>query len=331
MLKSVLNRLCSQRSGKTVEEVWQLIHGAGGPRGPEPQTRLASVTLGSFLQSAGLGSLALDLPDVPELQVVPNPAVWRFSGVRLGSGAALRWTCPTCPELQVWCNPALRWCSAVGLGSRAAWRWTCAMCPSCRWCPERRVAFQWCPFRVWCSLALDLPDVPQAAGVVQSRPAVVQCCGLGSRAAWRWTCPTCPSCRLCPKRRVAFQWCPFRVWGSLALDLPDVPRAAGVVLSRPAVVQCCGFRVWGSLALDLPDVHELQVVPNLAVWRFSGVGSGSRAALRWTRLMCPEFEVRTSPAIWRCSATGLGFEASDALKLYVHAPAMWCVAVSCVA
>ena len=58
----------SRRSGKTVEEVWQLIHGAGGGRGPEPQASLASVTLGSFLQSAGLGSLALDLPDVPELQ-----------------------------------------------------------------------------------------------------------------------------------------------------------------------------------------------------------------------------------------------------------------------
>lgn len=59
---------CSRRSGKTVEEVWQLIHGAGGARGPEPQASLASVTLGSFLASAGLGSLALDLPDVPELQ-----------------------------------------------------------------------------------------------------------------------------------------------------------------------------------------------------------------------------------------------------------------------
>ena len=57
-------------SGKTVEEVWQLIHGASGARGPEAQNSLASVTLGSFLQSAGLGSLAMDLPDVPELQVL---------------------------------------------------------------------------------------------------------------------------------------------------------------------------------------------------------------------------------------------------------------------
>ena len=63
-----LSSLCPRRSGKTVEEVWQLIHGPGGARGPEPQASLASVTLGSFLQSAGLGSLALDLPDVPELQ-----------------------------------------------------------------------------------------------------------------------------------------------------------------------------------------------------------------------------------------------------------------------
>ncbi|KAK9843760.1 hypothetical protein WJX81_005117 [Elliptochloris bilobata] len=61
----------SDYSGKTVEEVWQLIHGTGA-RGPETQTSLASVTLGSFLQSAGLGSLALDLPDIPELQGLPS-------------------------------------------------------------------------------------------------------------------------------------------------------------------------------------------------------------------------------------------------------------------
>lgn len=65
-------------SGKTVEEVWQLIHGAGGARGPEAQNSLASVTLGSFLQSAGLGSLAMDLPDVPELQVpIISTVLWR--------------------------------------------------------------------------------------------------------------------------------------------------------------------------------------------------------------------------------------------------------------
>jgi hypothetical protein len=62
------------RSGKTVEEVWQLIHGSGarGGRGLETQSSLAGVTLGSFLQSAGLSSLAFDLPDVPELQVRPE-------------------------------------------------------------------------------------------------------------------------------------------------------------------------------------------------------------------------------------------------------------------
>ncbi len=59
--------------------MWQLIHGSGarGGRGLETQSSLAGVTLGSFLQSAGLSSLAFDLPDVPELQVRPQPfRVW---------------------------------------------------------------------------------------------------------------------------------------------------------------------------------------------------------------------------------------------------------------
>jgi len=66
-----------------VEEVWQLIHGSGARdgRGLETQSSLAGVTLGSFLQSAGLSSLAFDLPDVPELQARPELfRVWPYPG-----------------------------------------------------------------------------------------------------------------------------------------------------------------------------------------------------------------------------------------------------------